>query len=135
MPRLRSRSALRNRQSCSKRKRQLFEHARIAPNQLTSHLRIGACQTPEILGDVEAALACMETFARRPASDEVDLLLFPECFLQGYLVESEHISKYALDLTATSFQKILDRLSPIRPTLVFGVIEHAVRPTSTRRSW
>src|SRR5262245_4928936 len=91
---------------------------------LTSHLRIGACQTPEILGNVEAALACMETFARRPAADEVDLLLFPECFLQGYLVESEHISKYALDLTATPFQKILDRLSPIRPTLVFGVIEH-----------
>ena len=65
----------------------------------------------------------MESLARRPASDEVDLLLFPECFLQGYLVESEHISKSAIDLTATSFQKTLDRLSPIRPTLVFGVIE------------
>lgn len=93
--------------------------------KLTVNLRIGACQTPEILGDVEAALACMETFARRPASDEVDLLLFPECFLQGYLVDSEHISQHALDLTATSFQKILDRLSPIRPTLVFGVIEQS----------
>jgi predicted amidohydrolase len=90
---------------------------------VTSHLRIGACQTPEILGDVEAALACIETFARRPASAEVDVLLFPECFLQGYLVESAHISKYALDLTAASFQTILERLSPIRPTLVFGVIE------------
>ena len=65
----------------------------------------------------------MEAFARQPGSSGVDLLLFPECFLQGYLVESEHLSRYALDLTATSFQKILDRLSPIRPTLVFGVIE------------
>ena len=65
----------------------------------------------------------MEAFARRPESDNVDLLLFPECFLQGYLVESEHISKYALDLAATPFQKILERLSSIRPTLVFGVIE------------
>jgi predicted amidohydrolase len=90
---------------------------------LTFHLRIGACQTPEILGNVEAALACIEAFARRPAADEVDLLLFPECFLQGYLVESEHIRRHALDLTATSFQKILNRLSPIRPTLVVGVIE------------
>jgi predicted amidohydrolase len=50
-------------------------------------------------------------------------LLFPECFLQGYLVESEHLSRYALDFTTTAFRKILDRLSPIRPTLVFGVIE------------
>jgi predicted amidohydrolase len=88
-------------------------------------LRIGACQTPEILGDVEAALACIETFARQPRSDAVDLLLFPECFLQGYLVEPEHISQYALDLTSTSFQKVLDRLLPVRPTLVFGVIEQS----------
>ena len=65
----------------------------------------------------------MEAFARQPRASGVDLLLFPECFLQGYLVESEHLSRYALDLTTTSFQKILDRLSPIRPTLVFGVIE------------
>ena len=90
---------------------------------LTSHLRVGACQTPEILGDIEAALACIEEFARQPGSQDVDLLLFPECFLQGYLVESEHLGRYALDLTATCFQKILNRLSPIRPTLVFGVIE------------
>jgi predicted amidohydrolase len=86
-------------------------------------MRVGACQTPEILGDIDGALECMEAFARQRVSDDVDLLLFPECFLQGYLVESEHISRYALDLSATAFHKVLDRLSPIRPTLVFGVIE------------
>ena len=72
---------------------------------------------------MEAALACIESFARQPSSDDVDMLLFPECFLQGYLVKSRHLSRYALDLTATSFQAILDRLSSIRPTLVFGLIE------------
>ena len=86
-------------------------------------MRIGACQTPEILGDIQEALACLEAFARQPGSDDVDLLLFPECFLQGYLVESGHLRRHALDLTATAFQKVLDRLSSIRPTLVFGVIE------------
>jgi predicted amidohydrolase len=65
----------------------------------------------------------MEEFARQPGSQDVDLLLFPECFLQGYLVESEHFGRYALNLTARCFQKILNRLAPIRPTLVFGVIE------------
>jgi predicted amidohydrolase len=46
----------------------------------------------------------MESFAREPGSDDVHLLLFPECFLQGYLVEPDHVSRYALDLAATSFQ-------------------------------
>src|SRR6185295_16057790 len=67
--------------------------ARIALGTLTPHLRVGACQTPEILCDSEAALSCMEAFARQPGSGGVDLLLFPECFLQGYLVESEHLSR------------------------------------------
>jgi predicted amidohydrolase len=90
-------------------------------------MRIGACQTPEILGDVEAALECMESFAHRPDCDDVELLLFPECFLQGYLVEPEHLRRYALDLTGPSFWRILSRLEPIRPTLVFGVIEQSGR--------
>src|SRR5215472_3666460 len=90
---------------------------------MTSRVRIGACQTPEILADVERALACIEDFARSSSSHDVDVLLFPECFLQGYLVESEHVRRYALDLTSASFQTTLGRLALIRPTLVFGVIE------------
>jgi predicted amidohydrolase len=86
-------------------------------------VRIGACQTPEILGDIEAALACIEEFARLSTAEDLDVLLFPECFLQGYLVESGHVHRYALDLAATEFQQVLSRLSPIRQALVFGVIE------------
>lgn len=52
---------------------------------MSGGLRVGACQTPEILGDLAAALACVEDFARRADAQGVDLLLFPECFLQGYL--------------------------------------------------
>lgn len=86
-------------------------------------VRVGACQTPEILGDVEAALACIEAFARQPGAEDVDLLLFPECFLQGYVVETEHVGRWAVDLAGPSFRTVLDRLAPLRPTLVFGLIE------------
>jgi 5-aminopentanamidase len=86
-------------------------------------LRVGACQTPEILGDVEAALACMEAFAIQAAAQDVHLLLFPECFLQGYLVEIEHVRRHALDLDSPGFASILRRLEPIEQALVFGVIE------------
>jgi predicted amidohydrolase len=86
-------------------------------------LRVGACQTPEILGDIEAALVCLQDFATRAAAQGVDVLLFPECFLQGYLVDEQHLRQHALDLGAPRFGAILRRLERIAPTLVFGVIE------------
>lgn len=67
----------------------------------------------------------MQSFVRKPAAQEAELLLFPECFLHGYLVDAEHISKHALDLASSAFQSILDRLAPVRPALVFGVIEQS----------
>jgi 5-aminopentanamidase len=87
-------------------------------------LRVGACQTPEILGDIGSALACIEDFATRADTHGVDLLLFPECFLQGYLVEEHHVNQHALSLDSPRFDSILERLEQIDPTLVFGVIEH-----------
>ncbi|MBA2321252.1 MAG: carbon-nitrogen hydrolase family protein, partial [Deltaproteobacteria bacterium] len=48
-------------------------------------LRIGASQTPELLGDVASALAWIEATAASPDAADLDLLLFPEGFLQGYL--------------------------------------------------
>jgi predicted amidohydrolase len=86
-------------------------------------LRIGACQTPELLDDVPAALALIESFAARPEASGVDVLLFPECFLQGYLVTPEHLARTAFDLTSPGFAAILARLAPIRPALVLGMIE------------
>jgi predicted amidohydrolase len=86
-------------------------------------LRVGACQTPEILGDAESALACIEDFAGQGDVRGVDLLVFPECFLQGYLVEEEHLRRHALDLGSEEFVAVLRRLTRIEQTLVFGVIE------------
>ena len=86
-------------------------------------MRIGACQPPEILGDVDRSIACIEGFATE--RDDLDLVLFPECFLQGYLVEPAHLRDNAIDLASRAFQDVLIRLSTIQPTLVFGVIERA----------
>jgi predicted amidohydrolase len=86
-------------------------------------LRIGSCQTPEILGDVEAALACIEGFGQEADQRGIDLLLFPECFLQGYLVETAHLRDHAVALDSASLQSVLDRLRQIRSTLVVGMIE------------
>jgi len=86
-------------------------------------MRIGACQTPEILGDVDAALRVVRDFALQADAAAVDLLLFPECFLQGYLVTEEHLSTYALELDSPRFDAVLTQLAPLRQMLVFGMIE------------
>lgn len=88
-------------------------------------MRIGACQTGEILADVQAALHVIESCAADPPAADLDLLLFPEAFLQGYLVTPEHLRQNALDLASPAFTEILTRLAPIRPALVFGVLEES----------
>jgi predicted amidohydrolase len=88
-------------------------------------MRVGACQTPEILGDIDTAVRLVEDFAGRADAAGVDLLLFPECFLQGYLVTAKHLEGQALELSSPSFGAILSRLARLRQMLVFGMIERA----------
>ncbi|MBO0882063.1 MAG: carbon-nitrogen hydrolase family protein, partial [Mycobacterium sp.] len=64
-----------------------------------------------------------EDFARRADAQDVDLLLFPECFLQGYLIEPKHLRNHGLDLGSAEFASVLRRLAHIKQTLVVGVIE------------
>jgi predicted amidohydrolase len=84
---------------------------------------IGACQTPEILGDVDAAVRVACDFARQADGAEVDLLLFPECFLQGYLVTEEHVRVQSLDVDSPEFAVVLARLAAVRQVLILGIIE------------
>ncbi|MFC4017075.1 carbon-nitrogen hydrolase family protein [Micromonospora sp. GCM10011542] len=86
-------------------------------------MRIGACQTREILGDVDAAVTVIQDFADGADAAGVELLLFPECFLQGYLVTDEHVHRHAFDVRSTEFAAVLARLGGIRQMLVLGMIE------------
>ncbi len=55
---------------------------------MTNMIRVGACQTPEIIGNPPKALACILRFAKEAEDKNVDLLLFPECFLTGYILSN-----------------------------------------------
>jgi len=88
-----------------------------------SEVRVGACQTPEIIGDPPAALDLMLRFAKKAEDGMIDLLLFPECFLSGYILNEAYMANYAFDFTSKQFTSILKRLEIVKPTLVFGVSE------------
>src|SRR3954454_18572800 len=84
---------------------------------------IGAGQTPEILGDVDSTVHVACDFARQADAAEVDLLLFPECFLQGYLVTEQHLYVQSLAVQSPEFAAVLARLAAVRQVLVLGIIE------------
>jgi hypothetical protein len=88
-------------------------------------MRVGACQTPEILGDVGAAVRLVHDFAARATAAAVDLLLFPECYLQGYLVTDEHVHGHAVETGSPEFAEVLAGLAGIRQVLVVGMIERS----------
>ncbi len=90
---------------------------------MESTIRVGACQTPEIIGNPPAALACMLQFAKEAEGKKVDLLLFPECFLTGYILSETYVANYAYNFESEQFVAILKQLEPVKPVLVFGVSE------------
>ena len=84
---------------------------------------MGACQTREIRGDVDAAVGAVHDFAGQADRAGVELLLFPECFLQGYLVSEEHVRGQAFEVCSSGFAAVLSRLAAVRQMLVLGMIE------------
>lgn len=90
---------------------------------MKSTVRVGACQTPEIIGDPPTALASMLRFAKEAEGKKVDLLLFPECFLSGYILNKTYVANYAYDFESQQFAAILKQLEHVKPVLVFGVSE------------
>jgi len=73
--------------------------------------KVAACQVPEIRGDVEQALWWIETHAAHAESQEARLVCFPECFLQGYLVDEQQARGHAIDLGSHEFEGVLGRLA------------------------
>jgi predicted amidohydrolase len=58
------------------------------PGSLTG-LRVGVAQVGATVGNVAANLALAGRYVRRAASRGCDLLVFPECFVQGYSIRPE----------------------------------------------
>ncbi|MEM8782899.1 MAG: carbon-nitrogen hydrolase family protein [Planctomycetota bacterium] len=90
---------------------------------VTQSTKVAACQLPVVDRDIDTALSWIDDYAQRAAAMEVRLVCFPECFLQGYLVQENHARTHAMDLSSAEFQAVLQRLAHLEPVLVFGMIE------------
>jgi predicted amidohydrolase len=85
-------------------------------------VKIAACQLPDLREDIDNALSYINDFARKAQSESIQLLCFPECFLQGYLINDHLARHHALDLSSAKFQQILRQLPVNGPMLVIGLI-------------
>jgi predicted amidohydrolase len=86
-------------------------------------MRIAACQMEDVHGDVPRAISLIQACVAHAEREGADLVCFPECFLQGYGVETGHVRRSAMDLASAAFERVLQSLKSFKPAMVIGLIE------------
>lgn len=86
-------------------------------------VRIGVTQTPEYRNDISGALAHLAEVSGRAETAGASLLVFPEGYLQGYLLAEQAIRDAALNLSAPPFADVLAQFPASGPMIVVGLIE------------
>lgn len=85
--------------------------------------KVGAVQAQDIQGDVPASLRVVIEAMRQADDENVDVLCFPECFLQGYTLDDKETKERAFDLASPQFKEILNTLAKHKVTIILGLIE------------
>ncbi len=88
-------------------------------------MRVAACQVPDVRADVRRALVIIREQASLASSQGADVVLFPECFLQGYFTDQSSVERLAIDLEGEDFLPVRKLSADIPVTLIVGVIERA----------
>lgn len=84
-------------------------------------LRVAAFQRRPQFGNIRRILERLRRDLEWCDGESVDLALFPECYLQGYVLDRAALGSVALE--EDRFQGLLADLAPIRSTFVLGLVE------------
>jgi predicted amidohydrolase len=85
--------------------------------------KVGAVQLEDLQGDAAASLRIIRLHMMQADNKGVDILCFPECFLQGYTLDTQQTKERALDLSSPEFEAILSELAEYKTTVILGLIE------------
>jgi predicted amidohydrolase len=86
-------------------------------------VRIATAQTPEFRDDVFAALSHLNDVSAGAQAQDVALIVFPEGYLQGYILKEQDARPAAIDLSSPTFETLLSRFPRSGPMIVVGLIE------------
>jgi predicted amidohydrolase len=89
------------------------------------HYTIGTVQAQDIQNDIHSALNAIDEALQTAEAQKIDILCFPECFLQGYTFEKAETKKRALRLDSPEFSHVRRALAAYKPLVILGVIEEA----------
>jgi predicted amidohydrolase len=98
----------------------------INPHERAGLVCIGVTQTPEYRNDLSGAIAHLIEVSARAEATGVSLLVFPEGYLQGYLLDEQEIRRAALSFSSQAFEDVLAQFPTSGPVIVMGLIEEEI---------
>jgi len=85
-------------------------------------LNVCSVQLPAVYGDIHRNTNNILKAIKWAEKKKIDIICFPECYLQGYLLDVGKASKSSIDLNSGKFKSILSTLKS-KITLIVGLIE------------
>lgn len=86
-------------------------------------ITVAAFQVRAIYEDISQSLSVIKKALTWAEKRNVDIICFPECFLQGYILNGVKARKVGLDLDSEEFNDIVRSLFSNRTTIILGLIE------------
>lgn len=86
-------------------------------------LKIGHCQLACTAGDYTANVAKVLAGLEEAASERIDILSFPECFLTGYFRSAEQARQHSFRLDGPEIADLLRRTARFETTFIVGFNE------------
>jgi len=86
-------------------------------------VRVAAFQREPLFDDIPVIVERLKADLEWCDRQDVKLALFPECYLQGYVLDREILSLRALALEESGFRSLLEGLASARATCVLGLVE------------
>ncbi|MFT3934124.1 MAG: carbon-nitrogen hydrolase family protein [Chitinophagaceae bacterium] len=86
-------------------------------------ITIAVCQPPAIMEDLEQTLYWIRKLLKEAVQKGAELVVFPECYLQGYITDPAKAKQHALDLESNLFATITAQLAEYSPMIILGLIE------------
>jgi predicted amidohydrolase len=86
-------------------------------------LKIGHCQLACTAGDTAANVDRVLAGLKEAASEHIDILSFPECFLTGYFRSAEQAGQHSLRVDGPEIADLLRRTARFETTFIVGFNE------------
>ena len=86
-------------------------------------MRVAASQPRDRVDDIPGAIAQIVADGARAEREGAALICFPECYLQGYVVDSTVTARLAMSLGSAAFTQLINATASLSPVLVVGFIE------------